>query len=93
MGTYNILPPDVKEEIVGLHLAAGQTIENLAMEYGVAKSSISRWVKEFRLKAQEDPIAKEDLDVYEKIRLNQELTKEEKEVAFLKKAAACFANE
>ena len=94
MSSHNILTPDVKKQIVRLHLEEGRTSESLAMEYGVAKSSVDRWTKEFRKECQNDPIAKEELSQYELVnRLRQENAELRKENAFLKKAAAFFAKE
>ena len=94
MNSYNILPPETKKEIVRLHLEEGRTRESLALEYGIAKSSIDRWTKEFRKECREDPAAKEELDTYELPRkLRQENAELKKENEFLKKAAAFFAKE
>ena len=94
MNGYNILPPETKKELVRLHLEEGRTSESLAMEYGVAKSSVDRWTKEFRKECQNNPAAKEELSQYELInRLRQENAELKKENAFLKKAAAFFAKE
>ena len=94
MNSYTILPPDLKREIVRLHLEEGRTAESLAMEYSVAKSSVTRWTREFRKECQRDPVAKEELSQYEREnRLRQRIAELEKENAFLKKAAAFFAKE
>ena len=94
MNSYNILPADVKKNVVRLFLEEGRTANSLANEYGVAKSSITRWVKEFRKECQDDPIAKEELDSYELLKkLREENAELKKENAFLKKAAAFFAKE
>ena len=94
MGAYNILTPKEKSKIVFLHLAEGQTLESLATEYNVSKSSISRWVKEFRLEAQEDPATKKMLDLCQQInQLLKEKRELEKEKACLIKAAAFFGQE
>ena len=94
MNSYNILPPEEKKNLVRLHLEGGRTLDSIAMEYGVSKSAISRWVKDFRKECQEDSTAKEELDSYELInRLRQENAELKKENAFLKKAAAFFAKE
>ena len=94
MNGYTILTPETKKEIVRRNLEEGRTRESLAMEYGVAKSSIDRWIKEFRKECQNNPTAKEELSQYELINhLRQENAELKKENAFLKKAAAFFAKE
>lgn len=94
MNSYNILPQEVKDEIVHLHLSEGRTLDSLAAEYGVAKSSVTRWVKDYREECQTNPIAKGELDKDEKIRLlTKRVAELEKELAFSKKAAAFFAKE
>ena len=94
MNSYNILPPDVKKDVVRLYIEEGRTAESLALEYGIAKSSITRWARDFRKECQSDPTAKEELSQYELVnRLRQENAELRKENAFLKKAAAFFAKE
>ena len=94
MNSYNILPPDVKKNVIRLYIEEGRTAESLAMEYGIAKSSITRWARDFRKECQEDPVAKEELDTYELLKkLREENAELKKENAFLKKAAAFFAKE
>ena len=92
--SYNILPQEVKEEIVHLHLSQGRTLDSLAAEYNVSKSAVTRWVKEFREECLNNPTAKGVLDKDEEIRqLRKRVMELEKELAFSKKAAAFFAKE
>ena len=70
----------------------------MAEEYGVTKTSIKIWCKEFseecQNKAKKDPTAKNELELMkENRRLREKVSEYEKEVQFLKKAAAFFARE
>ncbi len=39
--------PEFKKKIVGLHLEEGCTYKSITAEYGVAKTTISKWCAEF----------------------------------------------
>ena len=92
MSKNNILPADIKKKIVRLYLAEGWTAECLEKEYGISKSSVKRWAREFRQMAKEDPAIKEELEIYKEIRrLLKEKAELEKENTFLIKAAEFFA--
>ena len=61
-------------------------------EYTVSKAAISKWVKQFRDECQDNPKAQSDYDyMKENLRLRKELEEAQKEVLFLKKAAAFFS--
>lgn len=87
---------EFKRNIVRRHIEEGETIRNLAEEYGVSKTSIKMWCKKFseecQTKAKKDPNAKNELELMkENRRLREELAESRKENLFLKKAAAFFA--
>ncbi len=85
---------EVRKRIVRMHLEEGRTIRSLADEYEVSKASISNWVKDYREECQKDHTTKEDYDVMvENRKLRRQLEEQEKEIRFLKKAAAFFAKE
>jgi transposase len=85
---------ELKKDIVRQHLAEGRTIRSLAEEHGVSKASISNWVKEYREECQENKVDEKDsVLMRDNLRLRKELAESQKEVAFLKKAAAFFAKE
>jgi transposase len=91
MGSYEI---EFKQKIVRLHLEEGRTIRSLADEYNISKASISNWVKNCREECQTNHEAKEDYDyMMENRKLRKQLEEKEKEILFLKKAAAFFAKE
>lgn len=72
----------------------GRTIRSLSEEYEVSKASISNWVKEYREECQKDHTTKEEYDyMLENKKLRRQLEEQEKEIRFLKKAAAYFAKE
>ena len=85
---------EFKKKIVRLHLEEGRTYKSITAEYGISKSSISKWCAEFGKECQSNPQAKEDYDsMKENLRLKRENEELRREIAFLKKAAAFFAKE
>ena len=90
--------PEFKKKIIRLHLEEGRTIKSLMTEYGVSKTSISKWCTEFnkecQIQAITDPDSPNEAELMkENLRLRKELEEKEKEILFLKKAAAFFARE
>lgn len=90
--------PEFKQKIVRLHLEEGRTAKSITSEYGVSKASISKWCAEFskecQAKSQNEPTAVNEADLMkENRRLRRELEESQKEILFLKKAAAFFAKE
>ncbi len=82
------------KEIRRLHLEEGRTISSISAEYKVSKSTISKWVKEFREECQSNPKAEEEKNIMkDNLKLRRELAEAKKEIDFLKKAAAFFARE
>jgi transposase len=91
MGNYET---EFKQKIVRLHLEEGQTIRSLADEYDISKASISNWVKNYREECHTNHESKEEYDyMMENRKLRKQLEEKEKEILFLKKAAAFFARE
>jgi transposase len=85
---------EFKQKIVRLHLEEGRTIQSLTDEYSISKASISNWVKNHREECQTNHEAKEEYDyMMENRKLRKQLEEKEKEILFLKKAAAFFAKE
>lgn len=83
---------DFKKEVVKAYMAGDKSIPQLAVEFNVAKSSVSKWVNEYKEEClYATSTTTESNDAKEIRRLNQLLN--EKEIAFLKKAAAFFAKE
>ncbi len=85
-----------KKEVVRAYMAGDRSTVEIAADYNVAKSTISEWAKKYGEECQYKPTtAKKDENdsVSEIRRLNQELREKEKEIEFLKKAAAFFAKE
>ena len=86
--------PELKEQILRLHLEEGRTQSSLTREYGLGQGTIAYWLKQHRKECQSNPQLKEKTDAFEENkRLRKELAEKEKEIAFLKKAAAFFAKE
>ena len=85
---------DFKKEVVKAYMAGDKSIPQLAVEFNVAQSSVSKWVNEYKEEClYTTSTTTESNDAKEIRRLNQLLNEKDKEIAFLKKAAAFFAKE
>lgn len=89
---------EFKKKIVRLHLEEGRTYKSITQEYGVSKAAISSWcaqfTKECQIVSQQEPnVCNEAELMKENLRLKRELEEKNKEILFLKKAAAFFAKE
>ena len=85
---------DFKKEVVKAYMAGDRSIHQLAVEFNVAKSSVSKWANEYREEClYTTDTTSESNDAKEIRRLNQLLNEKDKEISFLKKAAAFFAKE
>ncbi|WP_317246813.1 helix-turn-helix domain-containing protein [Bovifimicola ammoniilytica] len=83
---------DFKKEVVKAYMAGDKSIPQIAVEFNVAKSSISKWVNEYKEEClYTTRTTAESNEAKEIRRLNQLLNEKDKEIAFLKKAAAFFA--
>ena len=90
--------PEFKKKIVRLRLEEGRTINSVTTEYGISKESVRRWCNEFQKECQAQslqvPSSSSEVEIMKEIlRLCRELAEKEKEILFLKKAAAFFAKE
>ena len=87
---------DFKREVVRAYMAGNKSTVELAAEYNVAKSTILEWAKKygegFQYKNTTQKTDESD-SASEIRRLNQMLKEKDKEIEFLKKAAAFFAKE
>lgn len=85
---------EARRKVVREHIQNGRTIVSLAAEYGVSKATVSNWVRAYREECQTNDEEKSQLELMEVVRkLRQQNAELEKEVSFLKKAAAFFAKE
>ncbi len=87
---------DFKREVVRAYMAGDKSTVELAAEYNVAKSTISEWAKKYGEECQYKNTTQktgESDSASEIRRLNQMLKEKDKEIEFLKKAAAFFAKE
>ena len=85
---------DFKKEVVKAYMAGDKSIPQLAVEFNVAKSSVSKWVNEYKEEClYTTSTTTASNDAKEIRRLNRLLNEKDKEIAFLKKAAAFFAKE
>ena len=78
--------------MVRLVLEEGRTIASVNKEYSLG--TVRSWIRQFEEECEKNPEIKETKDIYEENRrLRKKLEEVEKEVRFLKKAAAFFAKE
>ena len=90
----NYYEPEFKEKLVKLYLQ-GETKASIVREYGISKASLNNWIS-FYTKVEESgnlPLVQNAEEHIEIGRLRKELQEKEKEILFLKKAAAFFAKE
>ena len=85
---------EFKMQIVRLHLGEGRSISSLEKEYSISKQSVLNWVRDYREECRNDEAKRQDLNLMEEMRkMKKELEEREKEILFLKKAAAFFAED
>ena len=85
---------DFKKEVVKACMAGDKSIHQLAVEFNVAKSSVSKWANEYREEClYTTDTTSQSNDAKEIRTLNQLLNEKDKEISFLKKAAAFFGKE
>ena len=87
---------DFKIEVTKAYMAGDRTLVDLSADYNVAKSTIREWSKKYGEECQYKHTTektKESDSAHEIRRLNQVLKEKDKEIEFLKKAAAFFAKE
>ena len=82
------------KKMVRLVLEEGRTIASVNKEYNLREGTVRSWIRQFEEECEKHPEIKETKDIYEENRrLRKKLEEVEKEVRFLKKAAAFFAKE
>jgi len=85
---------EFKSKIVRLVLEEGRTIPSINKEYNLGEGTVRNWIKRFQEECEKNPVVNDTKDAYEENkRLRKELEAAQKEIAFLKKAAAFFAKE
>ena len=85
---------DFKKGVVKAYMAGNKSIPQIAIDYNISKSSVSKWVNEYKEECLYTTSTTSESNEAKKIRrLNQLLNENDKEIAFLKKAAAFFAKE
>ena len=84
---------DFKKQVLQEYMKGLKSTAEIAAEYNIAKSTVSEWAKKYSKECQYTTKNNESDSAREIRKLNQELREKEKEIAFLKKAAAFFANE
>ena len=90
--------PEFKKKIVRLRLEKGRIINSITTEHEISKESVRRWCNEFQKECQAQslliPSSVNEAEIMkDNLRLRRELAEKEKEILFLKKAAAFFAKE
>lgn len=82
------------KKMVRLVLEEGRTIASVNKEDNLGEETVRSWSRQFEEEYEKNPEAKDTKDIYEENRrLRKKLEEAEKEVRFLKKAAALFAKE
>ena len=77
---------DFKKEVVKAFMAGDKSTPQIAAEFNVAKSSVSKWVNEYKEEClYTTSTTIESNEAKEIRRLNQLLNEKDKEIAFLKK--------
>lgn len=87
---------DFKREVAKAYAAGDRSTSEIAADYNVSKTTIREWAKKYGEECQykHTTVKKEENNSAMEIRrLNLELKEKEKEIEFLKKAAAFFAKE
>ena len=87
---------DFKREVTRAYLAGDKSTVEIAADYNIAKSSVSEWARKYGEECQYKHTTQKtsESDSASEIRkLNQMLKEKDKEIEFLKKAAAFFAKE
>ena len=85
---------DFKKEVVKAYMAGNKSTVEIAAEYNIAKSTVSQWVKQYKEECLYTTNTTSESNEAKEIRkLNQILKEKDKEIEFLKKAAAFFAKE
>ena len=80
---------DFKKEVVRAYMAGNKSTVQIAAEYNIAKSTVIQWVKEYSEEClYTTSSTSENNEAKEIPRFNQLLNEKDKEIAFLKKAAA-----
>ena len=85
---------DFKKEVVRAYMAGNKSTVQIAADYNIAKSTVSQWVNQYKEECLYTTNSTSETNEAREIRrLNQLLNEKDKEIAFLKKAAAFFAKE
>ena len=85
---------DFKKEVVRAYMAGNKSTVEIAADYNIAKSTVSQWVKQYKEECLYTTNTTSESNEAKEIRkLNQRLKEKDKEIEFLKKAAAFFAKE
>ena len=87
---------DFKIEVAKAYMDGEKSTADIAAEYNISKTSVREWAKKYGEECQYKNTTAENTGIntaQEIRRLNQMLREKDKEIEFLKKAAAFFAKE
>lgn len=84
---------EFKKKVIRLRLEEGRTIYSITTEYNISKETFRCWCNEFKEEFQaqslQSPTSANEAEIMkENLQLRKELVEKEKEILFLKKAAA-----
>ena len=85
--------PEFKRKVIDLHEKGGRTYKSIADEYGVSKTSISKWCSEYKKEYQKKLQRMKARLAKENLRLKQENEELREEIASLKKTTLFLAKE
>jgi transposase len=84
----------IRKKALRLHLEEGRSISSVTKELHLGNGTLTYWKKQHREECKTDPELNEKTEIMEENqRLKRKLDDQEKEIQFLKKAAAFFARE
>lgn len=84
---------EFKRKVIDLHEKGGRTYKSIADEYGVSKTSISKWCSEYKKEYQKKLRRVKARLAKENSRLKRENKKLRRKIAFLKKTTLFFVKE
>ncbi len=86
-----LFTPEFKREAVRLSYESGRTVEEIAEDLGIGKSTLTTWRRQLRDVESDERIADPNEDELTRLRRENRILRQERDI--LKKATAFFARE